>query len=320
MERTLRLLTWDGMPDPGAIAEAATRVGVQARVETVSSNERLLERMDESDRAFDVIFPSDYMVERLRAAGRLLPLDPDALPLARIAGWAVVAKHDPGCRVSVPFAFGTTGYLHDERLRGAGSWAELFDPPAGLMVGMLDEVREVVGAALLAGGHSPNSVDDAALAAAGALLHRQRPRVARYDSDDFVSPLSDGSVAAHHAWSGPAALAVRARPGLRYVVPGEGALLWITTAAIPSDAPAPEVSLALIRELMDPALASATTARNGYSTPNDAARAMLAPELRDDPVLFPSPETLARCTVTRDLGAAEAKLVSVWDELVAPAA
>ena len=98
---------------------------------------------------------------------------------------------------------------------------------------MLAEVREVVGAALIAAGHSPNDTGAAALEAASGLLERQRWQVARYDSDDFVGPVVAGSVIAHHAWSGPAAHAVRAHPGLRYVVPDEGAVLWVTTGGDP---------------------------------------------------------------------------------------
>jgi spermidine/putrescine transport system substrate-binding protein len=318
--RTVRLLTWPGMPAREAIAEAARRAGVHAEIEAVSSNERLLERMDDAGHPYDVVFPSDYMIGRLRGDGRLRTIDTDALPLDQLAGWARAAPHDPGCRHSVPFAFGTTGYVHDERLRGATGWGSLFDPPAGVAVGMLDEVREVVGAALLACGHSPNSIDDAALADAGALLGRQRERVARYDSDDFLTPLIEGAVAAHHAWSGPAALALRAHPHLSYVLPAEGAMVWVTAAAIPSDAPAPDLSLELVRELMDPELASLTTAMNGYSTPNEAARALLDAELRTDPVLFPPEETLGRCHIARDLGADESRLTAVWAALAAPVA
>ena len=134
---------------------AAERLGWPVSVSVVASNEALeaeTERAGEPN--FDLIFPSDYLVERLAASDRLLPLDHDALPLDRLADWSVGAAHDPGCRWSVPFAFGTTGYL--TRFTHATSWQDLFDPPPGRRVGMLEEVREVVGAALIASGYGPN--------------------------------------------------------------------------------------------------------------------------------------------------------------------
>ena len=157
----------------------------------------------------------------------------------------------------MPFAFGTTGYL--TRFEGATSWQDLFDPPARTRVGMLEEVREVVGAALIASGHGPNETSQPALAAARALLARQRPSVARYDSDDFITPVVSGEVGIHHAWSGPAVWGTRRQPRLRYVVPDEGAVIWITAAAIPAGAPDSVASTALLRELMDPELAALTT-------------------------------------------------------------
>ncbi len=261
------------------------------------------------------MFPSDYLVERLVGRGELLPLEVPAAVTGRIAAWAREAPHDPGCRVSLPFAFGTTGYLCDGRLPDARTWMDLLRPPAGLRVGMLAEVREVVGAALIALGRSPNDAGDDAVTRARELLLAQRPHVAGYDSDDFVGPVVRGEVAAHQAWSGPAAVAVRAHEGLRYVVPDEGAALWITTGAVPAGTAHAAAARALLTELADPELAALTTRTRGYATPNEPARERLPPALRDDRTLFPSEPVLRRCHVFRDLGQAEARLVSVYDEL-----
>ena len=211
------------MPAHAALAEAGRRVGREVSFEEVSSNEDL-ERLLAAGPPCDLVFPSDYLIERLLKADALRELDLPAAAVDRLAGWAREEAYDPGCRWSVPFAFGTTGYLCDPAKAGDGSsWATLFDPAGPGRVGMLDEVREVIGAALIAGGFDPNDVGTGALAAARELLELQRPRVARYDSDDFVSSVVSGELVAHQAWSGPASHAVAANPHLRYVVPGEGA-------------------------------------------------------------------------------------------------
>jgi spermidine/putrescine transport system substrate-binding protein len=309
----LRVLAWPGMPASDALDAAAERLGRPVSVSVVASNEALeseLARTDRGANAFDLIFPSDYLVERLSSAGRLLPLDHDAVPLERLADWGVAASHDPGCRWSVPYAFGTTGYL--TRFSRATSWQDLFDPPARRRVGMLEEVREVVGAALIATGHDPNETSLDALGAARALLARQRPSVARYNSDDFVTPVLSGAIGIHHAWSGPAVWATRQQARLRYVVPDEGGVLWITAAAIPANAPDSVASTALLRELMDPDVAALTALGNGFSTPNEAARRRLPDDLRDDEGLFPTADTLARCHPLHDLGEDERLLASAW--------
>jgi spermidine/putrescine-binding protein len=125
-------------------------------------------------------------------------------------------------------------------------------------------VREVVGAALIATGHGPNETSQAALEAARALLAQQRPSVVRYGSDDFITPVLSGEVGIQHAWSGPAVWGTRRRPRLRYVVPDEGAIVWITAASIPANAPDSVASTALLRGLMDPDSRRSPPSRTGF--------------------------------------------------------
>jgi spermidine/putrescine-binding protein len=335
----LRMLVWPGMPADEALDLVARRIGVEVEAVAISTNEQLEERLAAGER-YDVITPSDYMVERLASAGALRALDPALLPgRAGLAGWARSPVWDPDERWSVPLACGTTGVLYDRSAipdAAERGWGALFDPPPGARVGLLGELREVIGAALLACGRDVNATDDVSLAEAEALLTRRAEAVVRFDSDDFTGPVVDGAVVAHHAWSGPAAAAIRAEAArasaaptagatptagaarggasrLAYAVPREGAILWVTTAAISAQTERPELAHAAIETLLDPQIARITVERNGYATPNAAARAVLAPELRDDPVLFPPDDVLAGCATVRDVGAdGEERLARLW--------
>jgi spermidine/putrescine transport system substrate-binding protein len=314
----LRLLAWPGMPAPEVIADVGRRLGREIVLETIAVNEEL-ERLIAAGERYDVVCPSDYMVERLAAAGALLPLDGDRLPgRCNLADWTRHPVYDPDERWSVPLAFGTTGYLYDRRRFASApdGWTGLLGAAGAAgdgPVGMLEEPREVVGAALLAAGHGPNVTDPEPLAAARALLEDQGPRVVNVSSDDFVGPVADRAVVAHHAWSGPSAARMRTAPELGYVVPREGAVLWTTTAAIPADAPDPDAAHALIELLLDPERAAITTTRFGYATPNAAARERLDPALADDPVLFPDASVRERLHVIRDLSpAAAGRVDALW--------
>lgn len=314
----LRLLVWPGMPAPEALGEVERRLGVALEAEVISSNEDLLARMDDGG-PYDLVCPSDYMVERLVGGNRLARLDPDRLPsLGNLAGWARGRPYDPNGANFVPLAFGTTGYLYDRsRMGEQWGWDALFEPVEGAPVGMLSELREVIGAAMIAAGYSPNETGDVALSEARGLLDAQAPSVARYSSDDFVGPVAEGEVAVHHAWNGPSSVAVRTHERLRYVVPREGAVLWITTGAVPVDAPDPAAAHAVLENLLDPALARLTVERYGYSTPNAAARRALPPELREDPVLFPDEGVLERCEALRDPGPdGLRKLEDLWSGIL----
>ena len=314
----LRLLAWPGMPAPEALALVGERIGVPVAFETVVSNEQLEEKLARGER-FDLVTPSDYMVQRLAGRGALLALDDALLPGRRhLADWARRPAYDPGDRWSVPLAYGTVGYLYDRAVMGEPrSWSALLHPPAGARVGLLAEQREVLAAALLAAGRGVNDDGPEALAAAGALLAAAAPAVAQLDSDDFVTPVLERRLAAHQAWSGPASVATRADDGLAYVVPDEGAVAWVTTVAVSADCPRPALAHAAIDALLDPAVARVTVERHGYATANAAARALLEPALRDDPVLFPDDATMARCTTLADLSpAAERRLAAVWRDVV----
>lgn len=314
----LRLLVWPGMPAPEALREVERRLGLELEAEVISSNEGLESRMDDRG-PYDLVCPSDYMVERLSGNGRLARLDLERLPsLSNLDAWASGRRHDPEGARSVPLAFGTTGYLYDRSRVGAqDGWDALFAPVGGAPVGMLSEMREVIGAALIAAGHSPNETAEGALSQARGLLEAQARSVVRYSSDDFVVPVVNGDVAVHHAWNGPSSVAVRAHERLRYVVPREGAVLWITTGAVPADAPNPVDAHAVLENLLHPEVARPTVERYGYSTPNAAARRLLPTELKDNPVLFPDAGVLGRCEAVRDVGPEGLrKLEDLWSAIL----
>lgn len=315
MAGPLRMIVWPGMPDQRALQLAGRRVGRELEIEVISSNEDLEELLD-SQPPFDLITPSDYLVEKLVAQGRLADIaDGVGEKWENVEGWARRPDWDPDESFCLPLAFGTTGLLRSSsRASGLDTWEQFFDPGEGLRIGLLDEVREVVGAALIASGHSPNATASDQLEQAGRLLERQRDSVRSVTSDDFTGPVERGEVDVHHAWSGPASMAVRNDPDLRYVVPGEGALLWTTTGAVPVDAPDPEAATRFLRELADPELAAMAVTNGGYSTPNAKARAVLPAELDRDRALFPDQETIGRCqTLTSLSGEGERAMTLVRD-------
>jgi spermidine/putrescine transport system substrate-binding protein len=302
------------MPAPEALDRVSSLVDVSFVVSRVSSNEDLELALDDDE--YDLVCPSDYLVAKLVRQGRLELLDHERLVnLTHLSEWCWDMPYDAGCRHSAPLAFGTTGYLA-ERGSHDGSWRSLFNPGCGVRVGMLGEVREVIGAALRAAGHSLNDSRSDALADAETLLLAQRPSVDSYSSADFVTPILSRSVQTQHAWSSPGYLAVAEDSDLEYVVPTEGAMMWVTTAAIPIDCPVKEVALAALDALLLPEIAALTTVCSGYATPNRSARDALDRSIRDNRVLYPCDDVLRRCELASDLGRGEARMQALFDSIV----
>lgn len=321
MPDPLRIAVWPGMPDRQAIEEAGRRLDREIDVSVIASNEAL-ESLIRDQPPFDLITPSDYLVEKMAAAKLLRRIDHDRLPhLRHLAGWARLVDFDPGNRHSVPLAFGTTGILFDRRRwPEQGGWEALFGSTGGQAVGLLEEVREVMGAGLIVAGHSPNDGSPESLSQVAGLLEGATPSVASIDSGDFTSPVIEGRVAAHQAWSGPAGLAGIHHQDLVYELPAEGFLRWVTTAAIPAEAPDPDGAVDLLAELMTPALAALAVESGGYSTPNQAARALLPRQLRDSPVLFPEDEVIAGASSLKPLDqASEVQWVDLMERSLSAA-
>jgi spermidine/putrescine transport system substrate-binding protein len=314
--RVLRILGWPGMPAPDAIEAVSDHIAMRVEGDTISSNEQLEAKIEHE--SYDVIFPSDYMVERLRNKGRLVRLDKDRRRtwLEDLEDWAIQLPFDPSCRYSVPVTYGTTGVLYRRGGdRTLSSWAALFAPSSGERVGMLWEMREVIGAALKFTGHSLNATDDASLADARQILLDQQQHVARYSSVDFVEAILTGRLGVHHAWNGPAALAARTNEDVEFAVPREGGTLWVTTAAIPVNASDVRLSARILDALLDPCIAQITVERSGFSTPNKQARLCLSADIAQDTNLFPSFNVLERCEMVRDIGHGSVRYEAIWREL-----
>ena len=170
----LRIITWIGMPGQQIIADVSRKIGTGIECVEVSSNEEILEKLN-ADPNYDVVFCSDYLIEYLIALRRLEPLKHPKIPnLKNLSSWAQNLDFDPGNHYSVPTAFGTTGYIYRRSIsKKCRSWGTLFSPKDNLRVGMLSEIREVFGAALLYLGNSPNPETMSQIDEALNLLKRQ---------------------------------------------------------------------------------------------------------------------------------------------------
>ncbi len=288
LEDELTIFTWaDYWPDD-FIAEFEEACGVRVTLNTYPSNEDLAARIRAGNSGYDLILPSDYMVDILARENRLLPLDKTELPnIANLDPSQLDAPYDPGNRYSVPFQYGVTGiaYNSSEVDTPPTSWAALFDPaqlePYENSASMLDDEREAIGAALKYGGNSVNSTDQAELDQAAQLLSEQKPLLARYDSENVSAGLASGEIVLAHAWNGAASIAKEENDDIEWVLPQEGGVIWVDTMAIPSDAPHPYVAHVFINNVLDGVFSARITDFSYYPAPNLAAEPLISQEVRD---------------------------------------
>jgi len=324
----LNLFIWSDYMDPELIEEFESAYGVAVALDYYDTNEAMIAKLQAGGTGqYDLVVASDYAVEVLRGENLLEPLDHALVPnLANLAPRFREAPFDPGNRYSATYQWGTSGLgVRADLAEGgepAASWALVFDPAAGVgPFTMLADPRETIGAALIYLGHSANSVDPGELAAAERLLLAQRDRVLTYAP--FASArdlLASGDAVVAHNYSGDVLMVADEVPGVRYLIPAEGSVVWTDNLAIPSGAPHARLAHAFVNFVLDGNVGARLSNFTRYASPNDAAMPGMDPELLADPSVYPDSAVMARLEFLHDLGEARAAYDRIWTRLRAGAA
>lgn len=318
-KKELRLLNWSDYMPKEVLEAFEKREGIKVVEDTYDSPEAMLSKLQAGgDAEYDVLITADYTVGMLARAGSLQELDKGKIPnLKNLDPQFTDPAFDPGAKHSVVYQWGTTGLAYREDLVSGPveSWAVLFDPAR--QVGrflLLDEMREMVGAALKYKGESVNTTDPAKLAEAQALLLEAKRRSQGFAGGTSIRDrLIAGDIAVGPAYSGDILAAQPENPKLRYVIPLEGATLWTDNLVILKKSPNHEMAYKFINFLLEPEIAAQISNSIGYATP--VAAAMDKIEEKDNPLIYPSEEQRARLELLADLGDQAELFNKVWAEV-----
>jgi spermidine/putrescine transport system substrate-binding protein len=189
-----------------------------------------------------------------------------------------------------------------------------FDPArqAGRFT-LLDDPREVIGAALLYLGYSVNTVVDAELARAEALLASARDRAVSFTpASTGRDLLVAGEVALSHNHSGEIATAAAEVASVTYVVPRQGAVIWTDNLVVPAGAAGAYTAHVFINFVLDAENGARLTEEVLYSSPNLASWAHLPAAMREEHERAVSDDALSRFEFIRDVGADVRKYDELW--------
>ncbi|WAS91011.1 polyamine ABC transporter substrate-binding protein [Nannocystis punicea] len=314
---TLALYNWGDYLAPEVLERFTAATGVRVTQDYYLAEAELVAKLA-SGGAYDVVFPIDYVLERMRKQALVVPLARDKLPgLANLDpqfGPWIAADNQI---YAVPYLWGTTGIGYDsDRVDPPKSWKALFDPQYAGKLSVIDSKGDVFDQALLAAGMDINSTDKPAIRErVYPLLRAQKDLLRAYDSNP-ARALVSGETWIAQIDSGDLFRAQKQRPSLRYVIPDEGAVLWIDYLAIPATAPLPGVAVRFLEFLLDPEVAAINANALRFATPNLAAlqRGLVADAA--DPALYPSAETRKKLFVSENwFGQTEAVVDELWLEL-----
>ncbi len=317
---TLYVYNWGDYIDEDILGEFEKETGMKIVYDTFATNEDMYVKIKSGGSTYDVIFPSDYMLTRMREEGMLEKIDLSKIPNHKnIEQRFMNADYDPNNQYSLPYKWGTMGILYNTTMvdEEVDSWGILWDPKYSKNILMLDSQRDSIGAALLLLGYDLNTLDPDELAEAGQLLKEQKPLVLAYVVDEGKDKMVAGEAALALVWSGEATFAREENSDLDYAIPREGTNIWYDTMAIPKGAKNMDGAHQFMDFLNRADIAFRNTDYTGYATPNGAARAMLDPEISSDPAIYPEEDDLINAQVFVNLGQTLKDYDRIWTEVKA---
>lgn len=281
------------------------RRAIKVIYETFETNEDMYAKIAMGGSSYDVIIPSDYMIERMIQENLLQKINWENIPnVANIDPRFMNESYDPQSEYSVPYTWGTMGILYNTEMveEAPTSWETLMDPTYTMDMLMLNSPRDTLAIALVMTGHDLNSTDPADLEDAKNLLIEQKPMVLAYVVDEVKDKMIAGEAAVALVWSGDATFCMSENDELDYMIPPEGSNIFYDSICIPANARNVSGAEKFIDFLCRGDIAAMNYDYVGYAIPNTAAIDIIgADEYNASPVNNPPQETLDHCQVFKYL-------------------
>lgn len=313
---TLTVYNWGDYIDPDLIDKFQRETGIKVVYETFDSNEAMLTKIARGGTAFDIVIPSDYAINKMKAEGMLIRLDHSKIPnLKHIDPRFLDLSFDEGNKYSIPYFWGTMGIIYNPELtqgKEFSSWEALWDTDLRSEILLVDSAREVIGVGLNSLGYSLNDTDTDHLQEAYRKLCELTPNVKAIVGDEIKMLLANEEAAVGVVWSGDAAIIMDENDKLDYVIPSEGSMVWLDNIVIPRTARNIEGAHLFINFILDPENSAQNTEYVGYATPNAAALEYLPEEITGDERFYPGPDVTDNLEVLANLGK---RMLGYYNEL-----
>lgn len=304
---TIRVFNVGDYINPDLITKFELETKIKVVYDTYDTNEIMYQKLLTNPGQYDLVVPSDYMIEKMIKHDMLEELDYSNIPNAsNIDEDFKGLDYDPENKYSVPYMWGTVGIIYDADVvtEPVTSWDILWDKKYTNEILMFDSIRDTFAVSLKRLGYSLNTVNPDEIKAAQEDLIKQKASVKpAYVGDDVKDKMINGEASIATVWSGDAMYIMsESYLNLKYVVPEEGSNKWFDAMAIPKGAPNKSGAEAFINFLSDPENAAENVDYIGYSTPNKAAFDLLDEEIKNNESAYPSDEILDNCEIFTDLG------------------
>ncbi|MBP3646192.1 MAG: spermidine/putrescine ABC transporter substrate-binding protein [Clostridia bacterium] len=305
-EEVVNVFNWEDYIDPEVITMFENETGIKVNYMNFTTNEDMIVQVEANPGAFDLCFPSDYIIERMITKGLLAEIDFANVPnFNQTMPNLLNPAYDPENLYSVPYMWGTVGILYNTTKvqEPVESWSILWDSKYAGNVFMLDSIRDSMGVTLKYLGYSLNTRDIPALMTAKQKLIEQKQSgvVKAYQVDETKDKMVAGEAALALMWSGDAQYAIDLNADLAYAIPQEGSNVWVDGMVIPKDARNKKNAEIFINFLCRPDIAQMNCDYIRYSSPNTGAIELMGEAYTSNPVMNPADDVVAKCEFFNDI-------------------
>lgn len=314
-EGTLSLYNWGDYINPEVLTKFTEETGIAVTLDTYSSNEEMLAKIQAGATGYDIVFPSVHMNDIMLKLGLLEKTGINQHPdFKNIDPAFLRAKEDPESEYCLPYAWGTVGVFYNETVTGpVASWEDFFAIPekTGGKITLLDDMREVLAIGLMANGKSVNSAEPADVQAATDYILSKKAAVSAFTYESMAM-LSSGDIAAAHFFVGGNVFFTET-PNVKYVIPTEGATMYQENICVLASAPNKENAKTFMEFYLKPEIAALNVAQQFNGTPNVPANDLTPDFIKSNPNINVQGDTMARLQIFEDIGAALKLYDRAWN-------
>ena len=297
----INLYNWSNYIPPELLKTFEKETGIKVNLDVYDSNESLLAKLKAGAGGYDVIVPSDYMVKIMIGENILEPINPAKFAqFKNVADFSRKPPFDPNRMYSAPYMWGVTGFTYDSARVPGGkleeSWKSFFEPIPELkgQIADLNDQNDLYSAAAYYLG-LPQCIEDPKQAERVlAVLEKQKPFVATYNSDGTIERMQAGEVIMHHQWNGAAHRTKEKLKTAVFVYPKEGLPFWNDNFAVPKSAKNKAGAIKFIQWMMEPKNIAAASNFTGYNNSITGSSAFFDAALKSDPAVTTPAEMTKR--------------------------
>lgn len=306
---SLKVYNWGEYMDPQVLKLFEKETGISVTYDEYETNESMYPIIAKGAADYDLICPSDYMIQKMSDEGLLEPINWSRIPNAKNIDdqyFEFARGYDENNTYSMPYLWGTVGILYNKKMvKGPiDSWGVLWDTRYQDDILMQKSVRDAFGVALKYLGYSLNTTDEAQLDEAKQKLLEQKHSgvVQAYVVDEVRDKMIAGEAAMGVIYSGEALTCMEENEDLAYVIPKEGSNLWMDNFAIVKGAKNKENAEKFLNFLCRPEIMKMNFEYITYSVPSSKARELLPDEYKNSTIAFPALDSLKNCEVLKYVG------------------